>query len=225
MVETIKKRLDDYLEFDSNDLFKNTSLVRIFGGAIRDSLCGDEIHDIDILTGSNSHWILESVLRKNGYNYIESLTPKDLSSVYTNIKIINEPHSWVNGTKVVQLIRPATGYKKSESEYIESFNDLIRNVDISCCGVSYNGYNLYENCPNSIIQCINKVFFVNTKAKMLTNRIVHRKNKFYDRGWKEIESNTQDIRDLKINNVLSNKGIVFSNNDYIIEWQGKPSLV
>ena len=49
----IKKRVDDYLGFDSDRLFKSCDLVRIFGGAIRDSICGDPINDIDILVGSN----------------------------------------------------------------------------------------------------------------------------------------------------------------------------
>ncbi len=33
----IKEKLDEYLEFDSNELFNfKNSLVRVFGGAIRD---------------------------------------------------------------------------------------------------------------------------------------------------------------------------------------------
>ena len=49
----IKKRLDEYLEFDSDSLFYPTQsgliLARIFGGAVRDSIAGQKINDIDLL--------------------------------------------------------------------------------------------------------------------------------------------------------------------------------
>ena len=62
MNEKIKKRLDEYLEFDSGQIFRHCDLVRIFGGAVRDILADMEIHDIDILCGSKSYQMLKTCL-------------------------------------------------------------------------------------------------------------------------------------------------------------------
>ena len=218
----IKEKLDEYLEFDSNLLFNRTPiqckyeyggkvkrLVRIFGGAIRDIIAGQTINDIDIIVGAQSSKLVELTLKEQGYTYIESLTPKDLSSVYTDIKVINEPRTWMKGIKIVQLIRPVIRVTRdSDLRYYErGFVDLIQNVDISCCGVSWDGENLYENYPNAIAHCQNLSFYVNKRAKMYSsNRSAMRSYKFIERGWKKIEMNdTAVARDQRIENLLSDK--------------------
>ena len=220
----IKEKLVEYLEFDSKLLFNRTPidensikvkrLVRVFGGAIRDIIAGQSINDVDILVGAKSCRLVEFNLKEQGYTYMESLTPKDLSSVYTDIRIINEPRTWMKGTKIVQLIRPVINSLnagiafESDSKYYEQcFVDLIQNVDISCCGVSWDGENLYENYPNAIAHCQNLSFYVNTRAKMYSrNRSAMRSYKFISRGWKQIEMNdTAVARDQRIENLLSDK--------------------
>ena len=215
----IKEKLDEYLEFDSKLLFnrvpidehsiKLKRLVRVFGGAIRDIIAGQPINDIDILVGAKSSKLLEFTLKEQGYNYMESLTPKDLSAVYTNIKIINEPRTWIKGTKIVQLIRPLIRVTRdSDLRYYEKgFVDLIQNVDISSCGVSWDGENLYENYPNAIAHCQNFSFYINKNAKMYSHsRSVMRSYKFIERGWKQIEmDDTAVARDQRIENLLSDK--------------------
>lgn len=222
LADKVKPNIDNYLGFDSDELFMPGSLVRIFGGAIRDSISGREIHDIDILVGSRSLSYIENVLKNHGYSYIEQLVPKDLSSVYTDIKIINEPHSWVKGNKVVQIIRPANmGFNQkvhlveSYKLYMESFKELIRNVDISCCGVSYDDENVYENYQDAITHCRSGIFKVNKNAKMFSpKRIMHRKVKLQERGWQEIESDKIIERDIKIEKLLSKEDL-----DYVPEWK------
>ena len=198
--DKIRKSLSDYLEFDSDELFKSKfNLVRVFGGAIRDILAGQKINDIDILCGSKAIKYIESVLEQNGYQYMEMLNGKDLQAIYSEIHIINEPHTWIKGKKIVQLIRPVV-FDNNEVEYEEGFRDLISNVDFSCCGVSYDGETLYEDYPNAIVHCQSKVFSVNMNAKMYSQkRAQHRKVKLETRGWKEIESKTDVNRDMKIN--------------------------
>ena len=198
--DKIRKSLSDYLEFDSDELFKSKfNLVRVFGGAIRDILAGQKINDIDILCGSKAIKYIESVLEQNGYQYMEMLNGKDLQAIYSEIHIINEPHTWIKGKKIVQLIRPVV-VDNNEVEYEEGFRDLISNVDFSCCGVSYDGETLYEDYPNAIVHCQSKVFSVNMNAKMYSQkRAQHRKVKLETRGWKEIESKTDVNRDMKIN--------------------------
>ena len=208
--DKIRKSLSDYLEFDSDELFKSKfNLVRVFGGAIRDILAEQPINDVDILCGSKALNYIESVLEQNGYHYMEMLNGKDLQEMYSEIHIINEPHTWIKGKKIVQLIRPVVFNRdfsnskyidKSSSIYEQGFKDLISNVDFSCCGVSYDGETLYEDYPNAIVHCQNKVFSVNMIAKMYSQkRAQHRKIKLKTRGWKEIENKTDVNRDMKIN--------------------------
>lgn len=225
----IKEKLDEYLEIDSNLLFNRTPilckyeyggkvkrLVRVFGGAIRDIIAGQTINDVDILVGAQSSRLVELTLKEQGYIYMESLTPKDLSSIYTDIKVINEPRTWMKGTKIVQLIRPVINSLNSESKYYENgFVDLIQNVDISSCGVSWDGENLYENYPNAIAHCQNFSFYINKNAKMYSHsRSVMRSYKFIERGWRKIDMNdTAVARDQRIENLLSDKPPI----DYISE--------
>jgi hypothetical protein len=206
MKEMIKNKLDEYLEFDSNILFKNKyNLVRVFGGAIRDSIANQPINDVDIIVGSKALKEIEFLLENKGYHYMEMLNGKDLQEMYSEIHIINEPHTWVKGKKIVQLIRPVIPIKRdSDLRYYEiGFRDLISNVDFSCCGVSYDGDEVYEDYPNAILHAQSKVFSVNTFAKMYSHkRAQHRKVKLQNRGWKEIENTTEVNRDLKLENIL-----------------------
>jgi hypothetical protein len=178
-------------------------LCRIFGGALRDIICGDsdDINDIDILIGARTFKLVRDVLIENGYKHIESIVKKDIERIYSINRVINEPHIYMKGLKMVQLIRPVDNIGTS---YKESLIDLIKNVDISSCGISWDGSNLYENYPNSIIHAKNKIFYVNDKAKMHTSRINVRVNKLLEKGWKIIEVyNKQVMRDQIIDNVLS----------------------
>jgi hypothetical protein len=201
--DKIRKSLSDYLEFDSDELFKSKfNLVRVFGGAIRDILAEQPINDVDILCGSKALNYIESVLEQNGYHYMEMLNGKDLQEMYSEIHIINEPHTWIKGRKIVQLIRPSNFVSNEidSSLYEEGFRDLISNVDLSCCGVSYDSETLHEDYPNAIVHCQSKVYSVNKSAKMYSERrINHRKIKLETRGWKEIENKTDVNRDMKIN--------------------------
>ena len=221
----IKQKLDEYLEFDSNLLFNSDNikvkkLVRIFGGAIRDIIAGQKINDIDILVGSKSCPFIEYTLKEHGYIYMESLAPKDLSSVYKDIRVINEPRTWLKGTKIVQLIKPVSPSNNSKV-YREGFIDLIQNVDLSCCGVSWDGDNLFENYPDAILHCISLVFDVNYGAKMYSRkRSDMRRYKLIDRGWKELnKKDKSQLRDLKIDSLLNTK----NDFDFVSEYKSLSS--
>lgn len=211
--ETIKKSLDEYLEFDSNILFENKNhIVCIFGGAIRDIFANQPINDVDILCGSIAFIYLNNILLNNGYIYIDDLVSKHLSKMYQEIAIINEPKTYMKGDKKIQLIRPVIEEciqnfdhnTVNDNLYRAGFCDLISNVDLSCCGLSYDG-ELHENYPNAIIHAENKLFSINENAKMYNfQRCFERTKKLKDRGWTEIkeEDKIKVNRELRINNLL-----------------------
>lgn len=203
MIEIIKNRIDVYLEFDSDILFFNP-LIRIFGGAIRDSIAGERtIHDIDILCGSKSIGYIEDILTKNGYTLFNGfLTSVEIGKLYTDINVISEPKTWMKGSKVVQLIRPSP--LNGDIDYQENFYNLLSNVDISSCGVSYSKGTLYENYEGAISHCLSKTFRVNKQASMyIERRITNRIMKLIDRGWTELGNNVVDNRDDKLNMIFS----------------------
>lgn len=207
----VKNRLDDYLEFNSDELFE-ADMIRVFGGAIRDSICNDPINDIDILCGASSCKHLSKQLEKKGYIHFDDLIHKGLNSLYSGIHVISEPHTWIKGTKIIQLIRPSiksnqqinsySDLEKQRGLYKKGFIDLIQNVDMSCCGVSYNGKEIFENYKDSIIHCNHKKFFVNKNALMYNSRFFERENKLIDRGWIKL-LNEEDIRDVRIEELTS----------------------
>ncbi len=197
----IKSKIDKYIGFDSDEMFKSCDLMLIFGGALRDIISNQPIQDIDILIGSQSIKRLEYVLIKHGYKYMEDFVSKDVLSIY-DINVICEPHTWMNGGSIIQLIRPS-GNNNTKEAYIQNLLDLVSNVDISCCGLSYNGISLKEDYPNALLHCYNKVFSVNNAAKMYSRkRISNRIDKLQKRGWELIDNTVQNNRDLKIKMVV-----------------------
>lgn len=203
MIKTIKNRIDMYLEFDSDILFFNP-LIRIFGGAVRDSIAGERtIHDIDILCGSKSIGHIEDILTRNGYELFNGfLTSVEIGKLYTDINVISEPKTWMKGTKVVQLIRPSP--LSSDIDYSDNFYNLLSNVDISACGVSYSKGTLYENYDGAVSHCLSKTFRVNKNATMyIERRVQHRTGKLTERGWTQLGDNVADNRDDKLNKIFT----------------------
>jgi hypothetical protein len=207
MIQKINNRLNEYLDFNNNDLFID-DLVRIFGGAIRDSIADQKINDIDILCGSESIKALEYILNKNGYYHFDKLSSVDINNLYSSIHVISEPRTWIKRNKVVQLIRPRiqsleTPNKSEQQNYIDNFKSLISNVDLSCCGVSWSNGILYENCESAVLHCLNKQYSRNQWARMYSaERVIHRTSKLLNRGWEEVRINTVEKRDLKIDFIL-----------------------
>jgi hypothetical protein len=209
--EKIKHRLDDYLEFNSDELFSNADKVKIFGGAIRDSISELEIHDVDILCGPKSAGIINDVLLQHGYQHLPSLSSKDLNAVYIGIAIISEPHTYMNNNnKIVQIIRPRNA---TNSDIMDNINNLINEVDISCCGVSYDGINVIETVEDAVLHCLQRIYIVRRGKKMsIESRIAQRTWKLQERGWHELKSH--EHRNVTINDILADKDF---DSEYIKE--------
>ena len=180
------KRISDYIGFDVNEIFNVSDQIVIFGGSVRDSLAGLEIHDIDILCMSESAHKLREFLTQ--YNYVHvDLYDQDSLNMYKGISLISEPWTLMNSDrKIIQIIRPAA--YKTMSEYSTAYKNLIKNVDISCCGVflekTENGIQLKEACKDAIVHSLSKIYEVNKHFKMYSqDRTMHRTNKLNNRGW------------------------------------------
>ena len=195
----IKENIDSYLEFDSDELFKQGDLIRIFGGAIRDSIADQPINDVDILIGSASYDKVHKWILTKGYERQEG-SSVDIEGVYKDIHIINEPHTYIKGNKKIQFIRPSGLF----DNYHEGYHKLVKEVDLSCCGLSYDGIKITEDYKDAITHCEMKRFVV-TYGKMTNiNRLSKRVQKMASRGWKEntIEEMKVLVRNHKIEGIL-----------------------
>lgn len=210
MDNKIKNCIDNYLEFDSNKLFKKTDYLVIFGGSLRDIIAGDDnkIKDIDIMCLSKSRNIAINVLLSEGYIRHDLFSP-DTFLLYTKIKCIFEPKTFVKGNKVVQLITPVNinaNYRQDDTkifnEMKSNFFEILKNVDLTTSGLVFDGEELFESVRNSYYHCKNKYFHEIIGTKMYNeDRIVFRKNNLYNKGFKIVKHD--DIKFIRLQKVLS----------------------
>jgi hypothetical protein len=192
-------------------IFDIGEYIAIYGGAVRDSLSEMEIHDIDILCLSKSASKIKDLIISLGYKELD-LYDKDAISMYKDIHVINEPWTFMNNNfKVIQIIRPSFGTP-------EHFYKILKNVDISCCGVFLdkmrNSISLKESCQDAIYQCLTKKFLINIWAELYKpNRSIYREEKLRNRGWslENDDTDNQKNRFYKLINLESN-----TNYDYKI---------
>jgi hypothetical protein len=206
----VKQRIDNYIEFDSDLLFKNlttSNQTLIFGGAVRDSISGFPINDIDILIDPINYGYLSNLLKSYGYFFNDSLTKKGIQSLYKEIQIISEPKTFFNRNgKIIQLIKP----RINNVNYINSFSQLVSNVDISSCALSYDGNIITEHYPNAFYHATYKIFHKNPEAILYSpDRSTIRTLKLISRGWRKIEKDDTILnsinRDKSINHLFDVK--------------------
>lgn len=199
--DKIKNRIDDYLEFDSIELFKCGD-VRIFGGAIRDSIADMPINDIDIICGPITAKRLHEFIQSKGYKHRPDLIKKDLSSVYSDLKVINEPWTYLNNNKSIDIIRPVGKNNLNPADYKKNVMSMIENVDLSCCAVSYDGYKITESHEKAILHCTSKIFCeIGGSLMSHPGRLIHRKYKLEERGWKLFETEAEEIELIREKNI------------------------
>ena len=89
---------------------------------------------------------------------------------------------------------------------IKAFFNLLVNVDLSSSGVFFNGKNLYESKPNSIIHCQNKKYKIYPNGIMYDSKRVIQRIKNLGSEWTEIldeetydnSNNNLNIKDFKV---------------------------
>ena len=218
----VQKGISNYIGFDVQEIFNQGDYITIFGGSVRDSLAGLKIHDVDILCMPKSANTLAQFLNeKYGYERID-LYDEDALNMYKGISLIHQPWTLMNDKKkIIQIIKPT--FRNNEIDYIRAYQDLIKNVDLSCCGVylnylnmpGINGYNhggirITEACKDAIIHCLSRVYEVNRWSKLYnTNRTIQRDNKLRDRGWTNLANLANSVNKLKIDRRLKLNALNF----------------
>jgi hypothetical protein len=197
MVSKIYNRINGYTGFDLNEIYNCGGIV--FGGAVRDSIADMAIHDIDIMCfGKHQHESLGIILNENGYFSHKKLANRDLQSMYKGLHVIYEPITYIKEDRSIQLIRPS-----NEVYDVISKNNILGSVDMTCCAVSFDGNNLYENYPGAIDSCLIKlVELINTNSMYDPISSHMRREKLLRRGWHDSMTNSLK-RQLKLNELLN----------------------
>jgi hypothetical protein len=164
-------KINDYLGFDFDSIYEDMDIdyAYIFGGAIRNSMIDAEINDVDILCMPRSKNNLEKILKKNGYIFCQGYTKIDLASLYSDIKVIHTPLTYIKGDKKVQLIRPMRKSINKSDLYLDFFSVLC-NVDLTPSGVYYDGVKVKSSIPGSKYDIFYKVYSVNKNATMFNEK-------------------------------------------------------
>lgn len=216
MHNLIKEKLTEYLNFDSDLLFKDVDYLVVFGGSIRDIIAdksSKNITDIDILCLPKSRQIIVNRIVKNGYKYVDLQRP-DLYQIYKDIKYIFEPKTYIKNDKVIQFITPSIynindPYDKKNifKSHKDSFFGILSNVDIITSGVFYDGKNLYESIKNSVYYIKSKKYCKVEGAFMYSNdRYFKRQYLLEKKGYSEINGDYKMINRIAfIDKQLKNK--------------------
>jgi len=190
LAKKVRYEINKYLlSIDCFSLMQSTDSL-IFGGAVRDSIVGLEIHDLDIVVLPQAFQTISKRLSDAGFKKIEKYS-LDIISLYNGISQIHEPINWVKDSACVQLIRPRqTALELSKGKNAKNIlYDFVSNVDISCCAVSFfPNETLLEHLPGAIEQCLYKTFHIIKSATLYNeSRIIIRSQKLTRRGWTEKE--------------------------------------
>lgn len=183
--DIIYKNIKSYLGIDPMLLLKGTDYAYIFGGALRDSVVGDPINDIDILCLPRSYKKVCENLEEMGFRKFD-MSSMDISTMYSELEVIFTPTTYINEEVIVQLIRPKV--PSMHENVFSGFFSLLTNVDISCCGLYLDAnYQIKECYNNALIHILCKVYEINENALMYNqNRIDGRTTKLDMKGWKHL---------------------------------------
>lgn len=192
LTNKILEKLSEYIGFDISEILENENIdiAYVFGGAIRDIIAEKEIHDIDILSLSNSVKNISKILKKHGYLYQNDLKLIDLENLYKDINIISVPLNFLkivdNKIKLVQIIKPK-GLTRNIIEIKKTLEGILHNIDLSNCGLYFYHSKNYElvSINDAYYHCIFNTYQVYNKTSMYeVLRTNKRMYKLEQRGWK-----------------------------------------
>lgn len=190
MLNKIKNKITEYLGFDVDKLLNQGDFVTIFGGAVRDSIADLEIHDIDVLCLGESMRSCDLFLQSQDYILDIDAYKNGFSDLYKELRVVHEPHSYIKIIEgkiyKVQLIKPWVNFKSKFEGMKIHYDKLLKNVDLTCCGVSIDRKGFTEHYDHAVVHCRYQVYAVVEDALMKTNRINDRTAKLNGRGWDDI---------------------------------------
>lgn len=201
--------LKSYLGIDLAPPLRKSSdtgkFMRVFGGAVRDFIAGEERpSDVDILMEDSLVTAMCGYLERNGYFPYDLMTKGD-TRLYDR-RLIKDPLTYMNKDfAIVQIIVPVFAHFLDTDRKYEYF---LGSVDLTCCGVSWDGRSIYENYPGAVGHCRQKVYGELWQNVMYSNVSVDtRKNKLAKRGWRNIKYMYDDElhqieRDMKLDELL-----------------------
>lgn len=200
--KSIIEKLSEYCQSSIQEILKGSDGF-VFGGAVRDCIANQPIHDVDILCFSRSYNIIAQNLIHCGFERVR--TTSEFAAMYNAHRgIFKPPITFAKYDKsqkqrrYVQLISPSLwylfeSYNKSREEISdeEVFQKLLHfaaNVDLSCCGGIFGSFhNIIEVVDGAYSDCENHTFRVMRDAILHhQDRINLRIKKLIDRGWKRI---------------------------------------
>jgi hypothetical protein len=182
--EKVWLRLNHYLGFDIDAelLSGNDSIV--FGGAVRDSLAEQPIHDVDMLVLPVSVLGFEEKLHRHGFKRMFS-SASAISSYLGTSRGVQEPHTFFKDDSIIQIVQPTRPVLAVLEK--PALFAWLENSDISACGVAYDG-KVHEVVHHAVADCCSKMFSVNIRAPLYQpDRAAVRIKKLVDRGWTQVE--------------------------------------
>jgi len=190
--------------FDYSALNAMTEHSLIYGGAIRDTLAGVSLEgDLDIVTSpaalsaitrvldSSSKWVrVTCEPRKSEKTVgIVSINRSNPYPQHMNIQSIVTYRTVTGATVQIVVSKPGVGD-------MEPLYDVVRNVDIVCCGLAMDREGrIFEILEGAHNDCQNRIIRFNEKIieTVSIDRLARRVSKLEKRGWKS-EIDLSDIK-------------------------------
>lgn len=172
----ISIKLSNYVNFDVKRIFDLSDHIYIYGGALRDILSNNKINDLDITGLPKSLNRLHNFLIDEGFKESEDMIDMEL---YDD-SIINMPFTLIKDDTKIQIIRPKFKTPNINSELF----DFMSNVDISCCGLYFDGNIIRESVNFALTSCIiKKCWELKGNYMYSEKRFKKRKTKHKNKGF------------------------------------------
>lgn len=164
----------------------------IYGGALRDIIACQPIHDVDVVyENKNAKTHIELLLMRNDYNKVKGNNPgmvikHDYNAFFDKFSL----REYAKGDKHVHLIGLKDGFYdlinlKNRSDYERKYavHRFVGEVDLSCCGLVYDVINLCEAVEGALNDCEQMKYRLMDSLMTNPELVEGRMKKMNDRGW------------------------------------------
>lgn len=183
--------LRKYLKADPNEIIflPNTDPV-IFGGAVRDTIAGLEINDVDVICGSITCMAIGDKLISKGFVTV-TLDPDEYKNRLfglTRFKLDNTQIDLISPARFVKTASDTTAVKLTMIQ-------TIQNVDIRACAVGYSTRSgILEFIEGAVQDCLLQQIVEQPDAQLhLPGRAEERIAKLIKRGWENTATKKNEV--------------------------------